>query len=119
MQSVTMWFGHSCRSLNKLNQDVDIIYIGTINTSHFALAQQAIAAGKQCLVEKPACLTALDWTTLSVAAKEKKVFLMEGMRVYLTTFAARADSCSVVDTFLAVVIRIRQEVVEGEGYRGN
>lgn len=59
-------------------QRVDIIYIGTPNTSHFPDALAALQAGKHCLLEKPATLNAREWKTLSALAKDKGLFLMEG-----------------------------------------
>jgi hypothetical protein len=61
-----------------LDKDVDIIYVGTPNTSHYNDAMAALQAGKHCLLEKPATLNAGQWKTLSELAKSKKLFLMEG-----------------------------------------
>jgi dihydrodiol dehydrogenase / D-xylose 1-dehydrogenase (NADP) len=58
---------------------VEIIYIGTPNTSHYQDAKAALDAGKHCLLEKPATLNAAEWKALVKIAQEKKLFLMEAM----------------------------------------
>lgn len=58
---------------------VDIVYIGTVNPSHFADSKAALEAGKHVLVEKPACLNGAEWAELSKLAKQKERFLMEGL----------------------------------------
>ncbi|RSH95688.1 hypothetical protein EHS25_000780 [Saitozyma podzolica] len=59
--------------------DVNIIYIGTLHPTHYSDAKAALEAGKNVLVEKPACLNAAEWKSLSKIAKEKGLFLMEGL----------------------------------------
>nr|XP_019049573.1 hypothetical protein I302_03362 [Kwoniella bestiolae CBS 10118]OCF28503.1 hypothetical protein I302_03362 [Kwoniella bestiolae CBS 10118] len=61
------------------HKDVDIIYIGTLNSGHYSDAKAALLAGKNVLVEKPACLNAAEWRDLTGIAVEKKLFLMEGV----------------------------------------
>lgn len=55
------------------------MYIGTPHSSHFAQTKTALEAGKHVLVEKPATLNAAEWAVLSALAKEKSLFLMEGL----------------------------------------
>jgi predicted dehydrogenase len=59
--------------------DVDLVYLGTPHATHQALALQAIAAGKDVLVEKPMTMDAAAATSLTGAARSAGVFLMEGM----------------------------------------
>jgi dihydrodiol dehydrogenase / D-xylose 1-dehydrogenase (NADP) len=61
-----------------MSQDVDIVYIGTINPAHYADTKAALLAGKHVLVEKPATLNAAQWGDLCTIAKQNKLFLMEG-----------------------------------------
>lgn len=70
--------GRRCSSTRADKKDVDIIYIGTPNQSHFTAAKAALLRGKHVLVEKPACLNAAEWAVLTALAEEKRVFLMEG-----------------------------------------
>ncbi|GAA5863925.1 hypothetical protein JCM8547_005282 [Rhodosporidiobolus lusitaniae] len=60
-------------------EDVDLVYIATPHTFHFEQAKEALEAGKNVLVEKPATLNAKEWAILSDLAKSKNVFLMEGV----------------------------------------
>lgn len=58
---------------------MQIVYIATPHPGHFAETKRALEAGKHVLVEKPATLNAAEWAVLSALAKEKNLFLMEGM----------------------------------------
>lgn len=59
--------------------EVDVVYIGTIHTTHKELALAAIAAGKNVLCEKPMALNRADTETMIRAAREAGVFLMEAV----------------------------------------
>mmetsp|Transcript_17931 Transcript_17931/g.37373 ORF Transcript_17931/g.37373 Transcript_17931/m.37373 type:complete len:389 (+) Transcript_17931:39-1205(+) len=61
------------------NPDVDVVYIGTIADHHYEWTRESILAGKPTVVEKPMTLCADDTKELINLAKEKNVFLMEGM----------------------------------------
>ncbi|ODV85796.1 hypothetical protein CANARDRAFT_27885 [[Candida] arabinofermentans NRRL YB-2248] len=56
---------------------VDVVYIATLNSSHFKLCHMALAAGKHVLMEKPFTMNAKQAKILIDFAKEKKLFLME------------------------------------------
>jgi predicted dehydrogenase len=56
--------------------DLDAIAIATPVHSHFMLAQQALAAGKNVLVEKPMCSTSAECRELIDLAEKKKLTLM-------------------------------------------
>lgn len=59
--------------------EVDVVYVGTVAQTHVQCARIALAAGKPVLVEKPLALCAEDAEALVAEAKERKLFLMEGM----------------------------------------
>ena len=59
--------------------DVDVIYVGTVAQAHVACARIALAANKPVLVEKPLAMCASDAAALVREAKERNLFLMEGM----------------------------------------
>lgn len=59
--------------------NIDLIYIGLINTKHFKVARQAILAGKAVLLEKPFTINAYETNQLLSLARERGVFLMEAM----------------------------------------
>ena len=67
-------FGALCAS-----DAVDALYIGTPHSTHFALASQALRAGKHVLCEKPLTMTADEALALGRLAEEHGVFLMEAM----------------------------------------
>ena len=76
--------------------NVDVIYIGNINTEHFDAAMMAIAAGKATVVEKPITLNGTQTRKLAAAAKEANVFLMEGL--WSRFFPATQKALSVIES---------------------
>lgn len=59
--------------------EIDAVYIGTPHTLHHENAAEAIRAGKAVLCEKPMTTGAAETEALCALAREKNVFLMEGM----------------------------------------
>ena len=59
--------------------DVDVVYVGTVHSTHHKVALAAVQAGKHVLVEKPLCTTLMETQDLVAAARKAKVFLMEGL----------------------------------------
>lgn len=65
----------------KLAQDpnVEIAYIGNLIPHHFGVAKLMMDHGKHVLVEKPMCLNEKQASKLVSYAKQKNLFLMEGI----------------------------------------
>lgn len=61
------------------DDNVDIIYLSTIHHLHHRHAMLCLEAGKNVLVEKPIALTQEHAIELATTARERKLFLMEGM----------------------------------------
>ena len=59
--------------------DVDIIYVGTPHSKHAQAAYEAINEGKPVLCEKAFALNSRQTEKVISLAKEKNVFLMEGL----------------------------------------
>lgn len=59
--------------------DVDVIYVATPNSLHYENSLMCLEAGKHVLCEKGFTLNALEAERLIDKAREKKLFLMEGM----------------------------------------
>ncbi|MDR1688834.1 MAG: Gfo/Idh/MocA family oxidoreductase [Clostridiales bacterium] len=59
--------------------DVDIIYIGTVNSEHYRQIKLCLENGKNVLCEKPMVMTGKLARECFALAKEKKLFLMEAM----------------------------------------
>lgn len=66
----------------------DTVYIGLVNSLHYSYAKQALAAGKNVILEKPFCSTWAEAQDLLQAAKENGVYAVEAM---LPFFNANAD----------------------------
>ena len=63
--------------------DVDVVYIGTINTTHKFLSILAMNYGKGVLCEKPLALNSDDLNELFTCAEKMNVFFMEVYAVYI------------------------------------
>ncbi|CAH1392781.1 unnamed protein product [Nezara viridula] len=58
---------------------IGVVYIGTINTAHYALCKLVLSNKKHLLCEKPLCLKYKDAEELITMAKKNKLFFMEGV----------------------------------------
>lgn len=58
---------------------VDVIYVASPHSEHFAHAKAALEAGKHTLVEKAFSMSAAEAIELDAIAKSKGLFLMEAM----------------------------------------
>ena len=61
------------------NSDVDIVYVGNVHSFRRETGEICLNAGKHVLLEKPFTCTVEDAEYLISLAKEKKLFLQEGM----------------------------------------
>ena len=62
------------------DEEIDVIYIPTINHAHKENAVLALCSGKHILVEKPMTLSESDTRMLFALAKEKNLFIMEAQK---------------------------------------
>ena len=74
---ITRAYGNYEELINDPN--IDVIYIGTPHTEHFAHAKACIEGKKHVLCEKPMCMNSDEAKILDSLAKENNVFLMEAM----------------------------------------
>ena len=77
--SVTKAYG----SYEQLAQDsdVDIVYVGTINSAHYDCCMKMFEYNKHVLCEKPLTLNANQTKQLIATACSKKLFLMEVINI--------------------------------------
>ncbi|KAJ1525628.1 hypothetical protein ONE63_008846 [Megalurothrips usitatus] len=61
------------------NPDVDVVYVGVINTQHFQVSKLMLEHGKHVLCEKPLCMNQKETAEILKLAKEKKLFFMEAI----------------------------------------
>ncbi|XP_048473606.1 trans-1,2-dihydrobenzene-1,2-diol dehydrogenase [Rhincodon typus] len=59
--------------------DVDIVYVGIINPEHLKVALLMLNAGRNVLCEKPLAMNLREVQQLVSAARDKNLFLMEGL----------------------------------------
>jgi len=62
-----------------MDEDVEIVYIGSIHTYHYDLSMKMLSQGKHVLCEKPLCVNVDETRKLLEFAKEKGLFFMEGV----------------------------------------
>lgn len=69
--------------------EADAVYLGVPNHLHAELAKQALAAGRNLIVEKPLASNLREAAALADAAKKNRLFLFEAITtVYQPDFAA-------------------------------
>lgn len=61
------------------DKDVEVVYIGTLHTTHVELAMKMLNAGKHVLCEKPMAMNYKQAKQVLDLAKEKKLFFLEGV----------------------------------------
>ena len=68
-----------------LDSELDVVYIASPNSLHFAQAKLPILAKKHVIIEKPAVTKPSEWKELVKLAKEHQVYLFEAARNYQET----------------------------------
>lgn len=61
------------------SDEVEIVYIASVQSAHFETVMAALDAGKHVLCEKPFAMNATEAQLMIQSAKEKNLFLMEAM----------------------------------------
>lgn len=72
-------YGSYADLVTATDTDIDIVYIATPHSHHYANVRLCLEAGKHVLVEKPATVNAAQWRVLTRLARQKKLFLMEAV----------------------------------------
>lgn len=62
-----------------LDADVDVVYVGTLNPYRYRVVRLMLERAKHVLCEKPLCLSLPQAAELYRVAKQRNVFLMEGV----------------------------------------
>ncbi len=75
------------------NDSLDVVYIASPNAIHFEQATACIEFGKTVIVEKPISSNSKELKSLVKLAKEKNVFLMDGMKsLFCPNFKCLVDN---------------------------
>ncbi|XP_039759815.1 trans-1,2-dihydrobenzene-1,2-diol dehydrogenase-like [Pararge aegeria] len=61
------------------SKEIDVAYVGALNPYHYELSKLFLESGKHVVCEKPLCLNYKQSESLIKIAKEKNLFLMEGV----------------------------------------
>ena len=91
------------------NPEVDTIYVGTPNHTHYDYAKKALLAGKHVICEKPFTLHLEEFEELAKLAQEKELLLMEAItNQYLANFTAIKEALSDIGDIKIVNINYSQ-----------
>lgn len=91
------------------NPEVDTIYVGTPNHTHYDYAKKALLAGKHVICEKPFTLHLEEFEELAKLAQEKELLLMEAItNQYLANFTAIKEAVSDIGDIKIVNINYSQ-----------
>ena len=91
------------------NPEVDTIYVGTPNHTHYDYAKKALLAGKHVICEKPFTLHLKEFEELAKLAQEKELLLMEAItNQYLANFTAIKEALSDIGDIKIVNINYSQ-----------
>ncbi|MBR1706275.1 MAG: Gfo/Idh/MocA family oxidoreductase [Bacteroidales bacterium] len=83
--------------------DIDFVYIGLINSVHYAYAVQALESGKNVLVEKPLCTRLEDAAALADLARSRGLFLFETVsNIHLPAFRKVQEQLPAIGTLKLV-----------------
>lgn len=75
------------------NPDIDTVYVGTPNHTHYHYAKEALLAGKHVICEKPFTLHLAEFEELATLAKKQDLLLMEAItNQYLENFTYIKES---------------------------
>lgn len=88
----TYWDQESTTAIAQLaaDADIDVAYVATPHAQHFEIVRELLEAGKHVLVEKAITLNARQAEELVNLAREKNLFLMEGLWARFTPGITRA-----------------------------
>lgn len=91
------------------NPEVDTIYVGTPNHTHYDYAKKALLASKHVICEKPFTLHLEEFEELAKLAQEKELLLIEAIiNQYLENFKVIKDSLSEIGDIKIVNINYSQ-----------
>jgi len=80
--------------------DIDILYIGIVNSEHYAYSLQALQAGRHVICEKPFTSTCQELETLVELAKRQNLFLFEA----ITSISGRIWRRWVISNWCSAII---------------
>jgi len=77
IHEISSWYGSYNEMFN--DQEINIVYIATVNSTHLAIVLQALKHGKHVLCEKPMGVNKEEVEEIARFAKQKQLFVMEGL----------------------------------------
>ena len=80
------------------DENVNIVYISTVNAQHYPWAKAALEHGKHVICEKPCTTSAVQTSELFALAREKGLFLMEAEKML----------------FLPTLLEVRRRIQAGD-----
>lgn len=91
------------------DKEIDFIYVASPNSLHYSYTKAALEAGKNVICEKPFTSTVEEAEELIKLAKEKKLFLFEGITtMYLPNYKIIKDKLSDLGNIKVVTLNYCQ-----------
>ncbi len=81
--------GKACEDPEQAMKDADAVYVVTPHPSHYQYTKMAIELGKPVLCEKPFTVRAPETEELFALAREKQVYIVEGMWTWFSPVALK------------------------------
>ena len=88
------------------DDEIDVVYVGSIADQHAKMTRMSLEAGKPTVCEKPLTLSATDTAELVKLARDKNVFLCEGMWTRFFPAMAKVDKI-IADGDIGTVVNVQ------------
>lgn len=91
------------------DENVDIIYVGNVHSFRREIGEKVLKANKHCLLEKPFACSAKDAEYLIGLAKERNLFLMEGMWTRFFPAVEQARRLAIHDKAIGEICQVHSD----------
>jgi len=92
-----------------LDHEVDIIYVGNVHSFRREIGEKVLKANKHCLLEKPFACSAADAEYLIGLAKERNLFLMEGMWTRFFPAVEQAKRLALNEKVIGEIVQVHSD----------
>ena len=83
------------------DNDVDIVYVGTIHPTHYDCSMKMLEYNKHVLCEKPITMNGIQTKKLIETARSKKLFLMEVSGIMCNVMMNLLVTLGILDTIFS------------------
>jgi len=102
--SITNFYGNYDELIN--NPEIEVIYVGIIHNSRKSIGEKCLLGNKHTVLEKPFACNTADAEYLISLAKERNLFLMEGMWYRFFPAVQKARELVINDKSIGEVVSV-------------